>query len=74
MTNPYKYTYLNENEFLSTLLTGMSKDRNFCWLFNLRDKFIAASWDDQINDVIKLQQQSNLETAHQKPMLLRIEY
>lgn len=35
-------------------LTSMTKNRNFGGTLNLRDQFVAASWDHQIDNVIQL--------------------
>lgn len=38
----------------SILITSVTKNRNFGGILNLRDQFVAASWDHQINNVIQL--------------------
>lgn len=43
-------------------LTSMTQNRNFSGTFNTRDKFVAASWNNQINYIIKLEDKTQIST------------
>lgn len=41
----------------------MTENRNFSRLLDLRNKFIAPSWDDKIDHIIKLCTKENVKSS-----------